>query len=718
LNVELAINEGTTFLIVDGPGNVPSGTEYGLYSRDIRYLSEYCLSLAGLQLITLTARLVDHQRSVHVLTNPHIGDWMQGSFVVTRTRTVDSGLHEELEIASFIDQFINLQIQMQFDADFAHIFQVRGHIGDDPPAHWSQAMIEPAAPSDPSRLILSIADRHPGWLTEIRYSIPPEHRDPANQPVWQIGLPGRGTARLNLDFILHQPNEAPRYPRRRSGAISHGHESLVRAEAQSVSEAPQLETDSFPLKQAYDRALRDLAALRLKGEDVAEHQNAVAAGIPWFMALFGRDALITGYQTLPYLPGISHGALKALAGLQGQQEDPLTQEEPGKILHEYRVETSPGHEALIPHFPYYGTIDATPLFLVLLREYFRWTGDVELVRELWPAAVRALNWMDEYGDQDGDGYIEYMRRGARGLQNQGWKDSWDSIRFADGRIAEPPIALCEVQGYAYAARLGMADLADLMNDHGMADEERLKAEQLRERFNHDFWLDRRSTFALALDGQKRQVDGLASNAGHTLWSGIANANRAAEVVKQLMSPAMSTGWGIRTMGVDEGGYNPIGYHTGSVWPHDTSIITAGLLRYGYADEAKSLVEAVFSAAERFDLYRLPELYAGYARADFGFPVEYPTACSPQAWAAGAIPLLITSMLGLRADVQQRRIEIRPHLPMLSDPINYLRLSGIRVGEGELDLEIRNLNGEVRATLRKVPRGFKVEGSVFHWSLFW
>jgi glycogen debranching enzyme len=382
------------------------------------------------------------------------------------------------------------------------------------------------------------------------------------------------------------------------------------------------------------------------------------------------------------------------------------------------VETSPGHEALIPHFPYYGTIDATPLFLVLLREYFRWTGDVELVRELWPAAVRALNWMDEYGDQDGDGYIEYMRRGARGLQNQGWKDSWDSIRFADGRIAEPPIALCEVQGYAYAARLGMADLADLMNDHGMADEERLKAEQLRERFNHDFWLDRRSTFALALDGQKRQVDGLASNAGHTLWSGIANANRAAEVVKQLMSPAMSTGWGIRTMGVDEGGYNPIGYHTGSVWPHDTSIITAGLLRYGYADEAKSLVEAVFSAAERFDLYRLPELYAGYARADFGFPVEYPTACSPQAWAAGAIPLLITSMLGLRADVQQRRIEIRPHLPMLSDPINYLRLSGIRVGEGELDLEIRNLNGEVRATLRKVPRGFKVEGSVFHWSLFW
>jgi glycogen debranching enzyme len=717
--VELAINEGTTFLIVNRSGDVQPGTEYGLYSRDIRFLSSHSLSLSGIQLITLTARLVDHQRSVHVLTNPHVGDWLQGSFVLTRTRTVDSGLHEDLEISSFVDQFITLQIQMEFDADFAHIFQVRGHIGDAaPPRNGSEATVGPHFPSDPSRLLLTLPEHHPGWQTEIRFSIPPDQHDPPNRPIWEIGLPGRGSARLGLDFILHQPNEPPQYPRRRSGATSSSQESLVRAEAQFVSEAPQLETDSFPLKQAYDRALRDLGALRLKGEDVADHENAVAAGIPWFMALFGRDALITGYQTLPFLPGISRGALKALARLQGDHFDPVNQEEPGKILHEYRADSSPGHEALIPRFPYFGTIDATPLFLIVLREYFRWTGDLELVRELWPAALRALEWMDRYGDEDGDGYIEYIRRGSQGLQNQGWKDSWDSVRFSDGRIAEPPIALCEVQAYAYGARLGMAELADLLDEQDLATTERLKAEQLRERFNRDFWVDRRSTYALALDGQKRQVDGLTSNAGHALWTGIADPDKAAEVVRQLMSPSMSSGWGIRTMGSEEGGYNPIGYHTGTVWPHDNAIIADGLRRYGYARESIELVEALFAATERFELYRLPELYAGYARSDFGFPVEYPTACSPQAWAAGAVPLLISTMLGLRADVQRRRIEIRPMLPKLSDRITSIKLTGIRVGGEELDVEVSNVNGEVRTTLRKVPRGFKVEGTVFHWSLFW
>jgi glycogen debranching enzyme len=717
--VELAINEGTTFLIVDRMGNVAPGTEFGLYSRDIRFLSQYSLNLSGFQLLTLTSRLVDHQRSVHVLTNPHFGDWVQGSFVITRTRTVDQGLHEELVISSYVDQFINLQLQMEFDADFAHIFQVRGHTGDDaPPRHGSEARVEPYVPSDPTRLLLSVGNHHPGWQTEIRFSIPPNHHDPANQPSWIIGLPGRGTTRLSLDFILHEPNAAPKYPRRRANGPSYSQESLAIAEAKSVSEAPQLETDSFPLKQAYDRALRDLAALRLKGEHVADDENAVAAGIPWFMALFGRDALITGYQTLPYLPRISRGALKALARLQGEQYDPSNQEEPGKILHEYRADSSPGHEALIPHFPYFGTIDATPLFLILLREYFRWTGDLELVRELWSAALRALEWMDKYGDEDGDGYIEYIRRGRSGLQNQGWKDSWDSIRFADGRIAEAPIALCEVQGYAYAARLGTADLAEVLGDSERAVSERLKAEQLRDRFNRDFWMDRRSFYALALDGSKRQVDALASNAGHALWTGIADLAKAEAVVEQLMSSTMFSGWGIRTMGSDEGGYNPIGYHTGTVWPHDTSIIADGFQRYGYQRQAIEIVRSLLAAAERFELYRLPELYGGYGRADFDFPVDYPTACSPQAWAAGAIPLLITTMLGLRVDVQRRHIEIRPSLPQLSDPITYIRLRGIRVGNEELDVEVCDVKGEIRTTLLKVPRGFKVEGSVFHWSLFW
>lgn len=721
VSVELAINQGTTFLIVNQPGDVLQGTEYGLYRRDIRYLSHYQLRFSGMELITLTARMVDHQRSVHVLTNPQFGDWAQGSFVLNRRRTVADGLREEIVINSYVDQFLNLELQLSFEADFQHIFQVRGHISEPPcSSEDMEASINQGEHADPSRLLLSCPGRHPGWLTEIRFSQPPDLDAPANRPLFRIGLPGRGSARLTLDMVLHQPNDAPHHPRptnsesERAGRITLLHE----AEASFVETAPRLETDSFPLKQAYDRAIRDLAALRIKGEHVSEHEDVVAAGIPWFMALFGRDSLITGYQMLPYIPDIARGALRALARLQGTQFDPTTQEEPGKILHEYRTDTSPGHEALIPHFPYYGTIDATPLFLMLLRETFRWTGDLALVNELWQSALKALKWMDAYGDEDHDGYIEYLRRGTQGLQNQGWKDSWDSVRFRDGRLAEGSIALCEVQGYAYAARLGMAELAEVLGEHDLAVAQRIAAESLRTRFNSDFWLPLRSTYALALDGKKQLVDSATSNPGHCLWSGIADETKAAEIAQSLLSDDMFSGWGVRSMGEGEGGYNPIGYHTGTVWPHDNALIADGLARYGHRAEANRIVEGMLASVERFELYRLPELFGGYSRSDFGFPVEYPTACSPQAWASGTIPLLLSTLLGLRADVQRKRIEIHPMLPAISDPISYLRLSGIKIGDGELDIEVQNVNGELRTSLRKVPHGFKVEGTVFHWSLFW
>lgn len=718
--MDIAINEGTTFLIANQLGDVLPGTEYGLYRRDIRYLSRYQLLLSGVTPIVLTARLEDHQRSVHLLTNAQIGDWPQGSFVVSRSRTVADGLHEDIEISSYVDQFIYLELGFAFDADFAHIFQVRGHVSEmQGSADAVTASFSHGAREDPSRLILAAPERHVGWLTEIRFSIPPTVDTPSERPVFRIGLPPRGTARLGVDVILHQPNEPPAYPRVTTRhAREPGRDAVIRAEESFLAEAPKLDSDSFPLCQAYDRALRDLAALRIKGEDVSEHEYAVAAGIPWFMALFGRDSLITGYQTLPFLPDIARGALRAVARLQGTKVDPATQEEPGKILHEYRVDTSPGHEALIPRFPYYGTIDATPLFLILLAETHRWTGDLELVRELWPNALRALEWMDTYGDEDHDGYIEYIRRGDRGLQNQGWKDSWDSIRFADGRIAEPPIALCEVQGYAYAARLAMAELAELLDERDVAMSQRLAAEKLRASFNVDFWLGRRGFYALALDGQKRPVDALASNAGHCLWSGIVDEHRADAVAERLLAQDMFSGWGIRTMGTEEGGYNPIGYHTGSVWPHDSAIIADGLLRSGHHAKASRVIEGLIDAAGRFEQYRLPELFGGYSRSEYRFPVEYPTACSPQAWAAGSIPLALTTILGLRADVQRRHIEIHPTIPSISDPIHYLRLSGIRIGDGELDVEVQQVGNEVRTSLRKAPRGFKVEGTVFHWSLFW
>ena len=323
--------------------------------------------------------------------------------------------------------------------------------------------------------------------------------------------------------------------------------------------------------------------------------------------------------------------------------------------------------------------------------------------------------MDQYGDRDGDGFLEYLRSTDAGLVNQGWKDSWDSIRFRDGGIAQPPIALCEVQGYAYAASLGLADLYDALGQAQSAQEQRQQATALAARFNRDFWLPTRDYYALALDGAKRPVDALASNAGQALWTGIVAPQRAAQVADQLLSPELFSGWGVRTMGAAEGGYSPVGYHTGSVWPHDNSLIAAGLARYGFGSHACQLLEAQLAATAALPDYRLPELFAGYSRAEYSFVVEYPVACVPQAWAAGAILLLVTTMLGLSVDVPRRRITLRPCLP---GKIDHLRLAGVQVGADTLDVELVREYGQVHSRLHHAPAGFRVEGAVRSGGLFW
>lgn len=436
-----------------------------------------------------------------------------------------------------------------------------------------------------------------------------------------------------------------------------GFDELTRAKASELEHwrgrAPRLEAESGALARTYEASLSDLGALRLH-PNLRTGATMPAAGLPWFMAMFGRDSLITSIQVLPYIPELAGTTLRVLAARQATTRDDFHEQEPGKILHEERFGelTAIGER---PHSPYFGSADATPLFLILLDEYQRWSGDDELVRELEPNARAALAWIDDSGDADGDGYVEYAcRNPTTGLVNQCWKDSWNSMQFADGSLARGPIATCEIQGYSYDALRRCARLArELWGDPAFAATLDERAASLRTAFRRDFWMPERHCHALALDGDKRQVDSLTSNIGHLLWSGLLDEAEAAATAERLMGEQLYSGWGVRTLGTQEAGYNPLGYHTGTVWPHENALIATGLARYGHRDAAVRLAAAVLDAAPHFE-HRLPEVFAGYPATATGVPVAYPSASRPQAWAAGAPLMLLTMLLDLqpgRADCE-------------------------------------------------------------------
>jgi glycogen debranching enzyme len=710
--VQVTINEDTTFFITDELGDATADNEQGLYYEDTRFLSVYQLHLNGHELRVLTARTLEHYHAVHLLSNP-VGEVLAPeTLTIARHRLVGQGLHEDIEVTSHLDKPLVLVLELRVAADFLHIFQVRGHSRDGSGAAPRPGSVRRVEHGWGLRLAYHPDHRYPA--TEVRFSQPPEYPAP-DCARFRVTLGARGSWHMCVDVVpltSDEPHHRPSYSCKRppGTALLDGRE---RRQREAVAAAPCLETDYYPLQQAYERALRDLLALQFKGETLGLDTVVLAAGIPWFMALFGRDSLIAAYQALPYFPHVAPDVLRALARLQGTRVVPETEEAPGKILHEYRHGAVPAPKSFIPAFPYYGTIDATPLFLILLAATYRHTGDRALVEELKGHAERALGWMDQYGDRDGDGFLEYLRSTDTGLANQGWKDSWDAIRFRDGRLAQPPIALCEVQGYAYAARLGMADLYDALGQRQPAAKQRQRATDLAARFNHTFWLPERGYYALALDGAKQRVDGLASNAGQALWTGIVAPERAAQVADTLLGAELFSGWGVRTMGAAEGGYSPVGYHTGTVWPHDNSLIAAGLARAGFSEHACQLLDAQLAAVAGLPYYRPPELFAGYSRAEYGFVVDYPVACAPQAWATGALLLSVTTMLGLDVDVPHRRIGLRPCLP---PKVNHLRLSGVRVGADTLDVEVVREHGQVASHVRHAPPDFHVAGAV-HTGLF-
>jgi glycogen debranching enzyme len=669
----VSVLEGNTFVVSRPNGDVDAGPgePHGLFHRDTRHLSRWLLTVDGKALDPLSTDDTKSFSARFFLVPGTGSEYTDAAMSVIRRRVVGDGFFEELTVLNHGSDAIQPEITIAVGADFADLFQVKDVIVDRPGKQFARV--------EDDKILLAYERGgyiretwirpHDGEaeLTEEAIVFKPSIKAQGSWSAWIEVVAAVDGTPTGHEQTRYRPGEEPR-PHARSRADLGRHPTI----RELLAAAPKLETDWEPLKLTYGRGLVDLAALRFYLSESSE-AAVPAAGLPWFQTLFGRDSLITSYQSLHIVPGLAATTLDTLASLQATHRDDFRDAEPGKILHERRFGELTAFEER-PHSPYYGSADGTMLFLILLDEYERWTGDTERVRRLEPNARAALAWIEQDGDRDGDGYVEYERRNTKtGLENQCWKDSWNSILYADGTLAKLPRATCELQGYVYDARRRCARLArEIWEDEALAEKLEQQAAELKQSFNDDFWLEDRSYYALALDGDKKPVDSLTSNIGHLLWSGIVPDDRAGQIVEHLLGPRLFSGWGVRTMAEGDGGYNPIGYHQGTVWPHDNSLIAAGLRRYGYDDEAATISFAILEAAEYF-FGRLPETFAGYERTLTDFPVEYPTACSPQAWATAAPFLLLRILLGL--EPRDGRVEQHPVLAGRIGELALLRLPG-------------------------------------------
>ncbi len=562
---------------------------------------------------------------------------------------------------------LEIDVELEVESDFADIISVKLHdfsLGD---PTLARPLPPPGACTyQESRNEVSIVDPRGDLGTRLVFSKP--GRLEGNAMTFPLVLESHEQWDLTVDIIPWLEEES----RAEAGEqLADEIETVGDVVAAWTLRVPRIRGGWESLRRAFDRSIADLAALRMRTG--AERRPLFAAGMPWFMTVFGRDTAITSLQTLLLGPEIAVGALEALTDLQAHEEDPTIDAEPGKIVHEVREGRCA--ETWFPR--YYGSIDSTPLYLVLLTETWRWTDDASFAQRMREPAMLALEWIDRYGDRDGDMFVEYSSQVDSALANQSWKDSGDSQRFQDGSFAEAPIAAVEVQGYVYDAKRGLADLArEVWRDKALADRLDSEADELRKRFDEAFWVeDRGGFYALALDGRKRQVDSRASNMGHLLWSGIVTPEKVAKVVDHLLSEDLWTGWGIRTMASDAAAFNPISYHNGTVWPHDTALAAWGLARHGHVAEARRIGRALIEAAAHFD-WSLPEVFAGYARDETPFPIAYPTAARPQAWAAGTPILLVRVLLGIEPDRERQRLvsTVTDELPSWLDG---MRIEGVR-----------------------------------------
>jgi glycogen debranching enzyme len=666
----VSILDGNTFVVSDRAGDIDATpTEpTGLFAWDTRFLSRWVLTVNGERLTSLSTDELQYFQTRFFLVAGTGTVYVDAKLSVIRTRSVGDGFHEEITILNHAEEPVDLTVRLDADADFADLFEVKDALA-------KQGTY--TSGSEDGVLVLGYQRERFRRETRISADVPVEVDDDGLTFVVRIG-PKRSWS-AGIEVVTAVIAAGARLTRAKYGrGARRAHPNMAGSLERWIAAAPSLRCDWDPLQRTYARSLVDLAALRFSPLS-ARGRSLPAAGLPWFMTLFGRDSIFTSLQALPFAPELAATTLRELGMRQGTRIDDFRDEDPGRIPHELRYGELTAFEER-PHSPYYGTADATPLFVVLLDEYERWTGDRRLVRDLEYEARAALRWIDDYADLMGNGYISYRRRNEEtGLENQCWKDSWDSISSHDGTLATFPRATCELQGYAYDAKVRGARLARLVwKDAALADALEAQAADLKRRFNRDFWVEDGGYFALALDGDGRRVDALASNIGHLLWSGIVDDSKAGRLAELLLGPALFSGWGVRTLAEGEGRYNPIGYHVGTVWPFDNSFIAWGLRRYGFRAEAARIASGILDAAEYFD-GRLPEAFGGYSRELTRYPVQYPTACSPQAWSTGAPLLLLRTMLGL--EPLDGHLVVDPALP---EAIGRIELLDVRGPWGRID----------------------------------
>jgi glycogen debranching enzyme len=638
----LTVLDGSTFCVCDERGDVDGlATASGFFASDTRFLSRSVLTLGGARLDPLSHDHATPYLASFVLRNPLAAGLRPNELVIERERFVGDCMEERVVVQNNSHRRIEIELGLELAADFADIFVVKSlEPGFGEPADETLPPSHPPERGNNGTLVFTDGSFRGRTVVHLSESF----AESDGVARFALCLEPGARWRLVVGVQAELEGVAPLGAASFAGELDEERRRAQRSLTEWQDSAPVLSAGWDDLVHTWNRSLADLAALRMRVPEIADGE-LLAAGTPWFMTVFGRDTLISSFQTLLLGPELAAGTLRALAATQSTCDDAERDAEPGKIIHELRR----GKAALAWTDRYYGTADATPLFLILLSELWRWTDDPALQLELEGAARRALAWIDGPADPDGDGFVEYNRRSPHGISNQTWKDSGDSMAFHDGTLARPPIAPAEVQGYVYDAKRRVSEIArELWLDDALAEKLEQEAAELRARFDEAFWLDERGFYALGLDHEKRPIDSLTSNVGHLLWSGIVPEPRREEVARLLMADALWSGWGVRTMAVGEGAYNPLVYHDGTVWPHDNSLVAWGLARSGRPQDAARILRAMVEAAAHFD-YRLPEVFAGFTRAHTGFPVVYPTASSPQAWAAATPVLLLQAVLGLVPD---------------------------------------------------------------------
>jgi glycogen debranching enzyme len=669
--------EGASFAICGSGGDIAGSGVEGLFVGDTRVCSRLLLTIDGRPVETLAVAA----RSPFAAS--FVGRTADRGLLVFRDLWVGRGARLDIHLRNLTGEPRSLALCVDLEADLAELFAVKSGRTEPLPATASAAdgVLSIVAEEGRRGLIVRGAGAVAAADGSLRW-----RADVAAGAEWSTCV--------QLAAVRGGEELAPRH---RCGASPH--ESVPSARlAGWERRLPRIASDVPGLAPAIERTGEDLGALRIFDPDHPD-EPVIAAGAPWYMTLFGRDSILTAWMALLIEPRLGLGVARALARLQGRGDDPESEEQPGRILHEVRFSRGPSL-ALGRGEVYYGTVDATPLFVMLVHELWRWGVPLAEIRPLLPAVDAALAWVAGPGDADGDGYVEYLRRSPRGLVNQGWKDSHDGISFADGRLPEPPIALAEVQGYAYAAWRAGAALAAATDDTAASAERNRRADDLRARFDADFWMPDRAAYALALDRDKRQVDAVASNMGHCLWTGIVtDRDKAAAVARWLTSPELFTGWGVRTLAGSMARYSPLSYHNGSVWPHDTAICMAGLRRLGFVEEALEVATGLLAAADRSG-GRLPELFAGLTDREVPVPVRYPASCSPQAWASAAPLLVVRALLGLEPDVPAGRIQLDPVLPAGAARLG---ITDLPLGEGRMDVHA----DEGAVAVGNVPTGLAI-----------